>query len=292
MKVCVGITTKNRKEILTQAINSALNQNYTNLKVFVFDDGSTDGTFDLKTKYPEVRWERSEESLGLLEARNRMMRTSDADIFISLDDDAWFLKNDEIAIAVRYFQENENLGAIGFDILENGTMRFKEVPRENPIPTNFFMGAGHALRLNIVKKVGYYVPFPVRYGHEEKDLAIRILNEGYEMLMLPGVHVWHDYTKIERNTKDQNYGFVINDLVYKFRRVPILYLPPVLGLSIWRTLMKKVRHGISGSQAVLQFIKMIPSQMKYVKRVKIETYKEYRSLSKTYLEYISKNKQL
>jgi|SRR5690554_4931911 len=291
MKVCVGITTKNRKEILPQAINSALKQNYEHLEVFVFDDGSIDGTFDLKKKYPEVRWERSEENLGLLEARNKMMRTCQADIFISLDDDAWFLKNDEVSIAVQYFKENETLGAIGFDILERESARFREVSREKPIPTNFFKGAGHALRISAVQKLGYYIPFPVKYGHEEKDLGIRILDEGYEIWMLPGVHVWHDYTPIERNTAEQTRGFLINDLVYKFRRVPLLYLLPVLGRSIYRTSRNKVRPGEIGSRVVWEFLKLIPSELKYVKRVKIKTYKYYRSLSKSYLEYLAKHKQ-
>lgn len=292
MKVCVGITTKNRKGILPKAIDSALKQDYKDIQVFVFDDGSTDGTSDLKSKYPDkVRWERSEVSIGLLEARNRMMRTCGADIFISLDDDAWFLKNDEISIAVQYFKENEQLGAIGFDILEMGSARFREVPRESPILTNFFKGAGHALRMSVVKEVGYYIPFPVKYGHEEKDLGIRILDEGYKIWMIPGVHVWHDFTPIERNKTEQNRGFIINDLVYKFRRVPLLYLPPVLGLSIYRTMRNKVRAGENGPEAVLEFFKLIPSELKHVNRVKIKTYKNYRALSKSYLGYRSKNKQ-
>lgn len=292
MKVCVGITTKNRKEILPKAIDSALGQRYRDLEVFVFDDGSTDGTSNLKSEYLDaVRWERSEESLGLLEARNRMMRACGADIFISLDDDAWFLKNDEVSIAVQCFKENEHLGAIGFDILEMGSARFREVDRENPILTNFFKGAGHALRMSIVKEVGFYIPFPVKYGHEEKDLGIRILDEGYEIWMLPGVHVWHDYTPIERNMTEQNKGFIINDLVYKYRRVPLLYLPAVLSLSIYRTLRNKVRAGTNGPKAVREFLKLIPSQLKYVNRVKVKTYRNYRVLSKSYLEYRSKNRQ-
>lgn len=291
MKVCVGITTKNRKSILSKAIESALAQDYKEMEVFVFDDGSTDRTFELKKNYPKVKWERSYESIGLLEARNNMMRKCGADIFISLDDDAWFLKNDEVTIAASYFKRNEKLGAIAFDILEIHSDRFNEINREKPVPTNFFKGAGHALRLSLIKKIGYYLPFPVKYGHEEKDLGIQILNMGYEILFLPGVHVWHDYTPLERNKSDQDWGFVINDLVYKFRRVPLLYLIPVLGNSIKRTLQNKVRKQTNGKDAVKAFFKLIPSQLKNIKRVKISTYMNYRALSKSYLAYRKSNKQ-
>lgn len=285
MKVCVGITTKNRKDILPKSIEAALKQNYEDIEIFVFDDGSNDGTSDLKFKYDSVRWERSETSIGVLKARNRIMRNCKADIYISLDDDAWFIRDDEISLAVDYFKGNERLGAIAFDILERDSRRTEVTPRENPIATNIFIGCGHALRLTVVDRAGYYVPFPLKYGHEEKDLAIRILNEGYEIWILPGVHVWHDYTPIERNRFEQDRGFMINDLIYKYRRVPLLFLPPVLGWSIYRTMRNKVRSGANGRKAVWEFFKLIPTQRKYINRVKIKTYRYYRKLSTTYLEY-------
>lgn len=291
MKVCIGITTKNRKNVVLKAIESALAQDYPRCTVFIFDDGSTDSTFELKTKYPEARWERSEVSLGLLEARNKMMSTCDADIFVSLDDDAWFLSNDEVTLAVEYFQNNEKVAAIAFDILEKGTYKFREVPRDKPWPTNFFIGCGHALRLEIVKEAGYYVPFPLKYGHEEKDLAIRILDLGYEILLLPGVHVWHDNTTVERNKPEQNRGFIINDLVYKYRRVPLLYLVPVLGFSVYRTVRNQVRTTERPLNAVWAFFKLIPGEFRQVGRVSTRTYRRYRSLSKSLMEYKEANRQ-
>lgn len=285
MKVCIGITTKNRKEILPQAIESALAQDYPDCEIFVFDDGSTDGTSDLKDEYPSVRWERAEQSLGLVGARNRLMQTCGADIYVSLDDDAWFLKNDEVRVVVNYFEKNEKIGAITFDILERESYKFREIPREEPVICNLFVGAGHALRMEVVKKLGYYTPLPLRYGHEEKDLGIQIIDLGYEIWFLPGVHVWHDYTPVGRNRPEQDRGFMINDLVYKFRRVPLLYVVPVLGLSIYRTLTHKVRRVANPPGVVWGFLKLISSEFKNVKRVKISTYKKYRQISKKFLAY-------
>ena len=39
MKVCIGITTKNRADILSKSIESALSQSYPNKEVVVFDAG-------------------------------------------------------------------------------------------------------------------------------------------------------------------------------------------------------------------------------------------------------------
>lgn len=286
MRVCIGITTKNRKNILVKAIDSALNQNYLNMEVFVVDDGSTDGTYNLRHKFPKVRWKRFEKSQGLLKARNYLMENCDADIFISLDDDAWFMNNDEVQLAVQYFKNNDKLGAIAFDILEKDSERAKIISRCKPFATNIFIGAGHALRLTAAREVGFYIPFPLNYGHEEKDLAIRLLNLGYVILFLPGVHVWHDASLISRNVMEQSMGFAVNDLIFKYRRVPLLFLPPVLVKGIYRTLRGKVRNDISGFEAVKLFFKLLPYERERVKRVKNQVYLKYRRLSKPCYLYI------
>lgn len=291
MKVCIGITTKNRGEILQKAIKSALEQSYANKQVLVFDDGSTDLTKNLPEKYPEVLWMRQEESIGLLAARNRMMEECDADLYVSLDDDAWFLKGDEIAVAVAHMKKNTEIAAISFDVLQNETKRFVPVDRAPEIETNVFIGCGHMLRLKAVKEVGYYVPFPLKYGHEEKDLCIRLIDAGYSVFFLPGVHVWHDYTPIERNVMEQRYSFIVNDLIFPFRRVPLQYFFPVMLNNIFRKLKSRQENKKLTRKAVGHFFKLIPSQWKYVDRVKPKSYRKYRALSVAYLAYLDEHDQ-
>jgi len=291
MKVCIGITTKNRGNILEKAINSALAQSYANKKVLVFDDGSTDTTRELPEKYPHVEWMREDKSIGLQAARNKMMKTCGADIFVSLDDDAWFLEGDEIEIAVGHMQNKPQIGAISFDVLQKETKRFSKVERQPEIETNVFIGCGHMLRLSAVEKVGYYIPFPLRYGHEEKDLCIRLIDNEYAIIFLPGVHVWHDYTSVERNRKEQRYSFIVNDLIFPFRRVPLLYFLPVMLNNIIRKLKSKQEDKKLTRKAIGHFFKIAPSQWKYVGRVKPKAYRKYRSLSVSYLAYINKHDQ-
>ena len=45
--VSVLIPTYNRKELLKRAINSVLNQTYKNIEIYVTDNASTDGTFEV-----------------------------------------------------------------------------------------------------------------------------------------------------------------------------------------------------------------------------------------------------
>ncbi len=291
MKVCIGITTKNRGEILQKAIKSALAQSYVNKQVLVFDDGSTDLTRSLPDKFPQVKWMRADKSIGLLEARNRMMKDCGADFYVSLDDDAWFLKGDEISVAVEHMKKNPRTAAISFDVLQKDTKRFMEVERSEEIESNVFIGCGHMLRLNAVEEVGYYVPFPLRYGHEEKDLCIRLIDRGYAIFFMPGVHVWHDYTSVERNFRKQRYSFIVNDLIFPFRRVPLQYFFPVMMNNILRKLRSKQDDKDLTKKAIGHFFKLIPSQYKYIKRVKPKSYRKYRALSVSYLAYLDEHDQ-
>src|SRR5438094_9815344 len=117
LKVLIGITTKNRATILPKAIESALNQDYLHKEIAVLDDASTDQTIKLKSRYPDVRWCRSESTLGIAEARNRLMENAEADLYFSLDDDAWFVNGDEISIGVGVLKERPNVAALAYDIL-------------------------------------------------------------------------------------------------------------------------------------------------------------------------------
>src|SRR5579862_8430086 len=103
-EVLVGIVTRSRHRVLPKAIESALRQTYPRVRVAVLDDGSDDDTPQLRCKYPSVRWIRWEQSRGYLEARNYLMRESNADFYLSLDDDAWFINGDEIGDAVQHME--------------------------------------------------------------------------------------------------------------------------------------------------------------------------------------------
>jgi GT2 family glycosyltransferase len=231
--VLVGIVTRNRHRVLPKAVESALRQTYPGVQVAVLDDGSEDDTLQLRSKYPSVRWIRWEQSRGYLEARNYLMRESSADFYLSLDDDAWFMNNDEISVAVQHMEANPKVAAAAFDILSPD--REEPSPRSQPLPTHLFIGCGHILRTSAVRECGFYVPGPGPYGSEEMDLCIRLLDRTWDIHFLPGVNIWHDKTTIARDSAVQHRSLVCNDLAFAARRCPF---PLVFGL----VLVKVINH--------------------------------------------------
>ncbi|MEM3828271.1 MAG: glycosyltransferase family 2 protein [Conexivisphaerales archaeon] len=83
--VSVIIPTYNYGHYLAEAIESALAQNYQNIEVIVVDDGSTDNTRDVASKY-DVQYV-FQENKGVSVAKNNGVKISKGDFFVCLDAD-------------------------------------------------------------------------------------------------------------------------------------------------------------------------------------------------------------
>ena len=239
-RVLAGITTRNRAALLPRALDSLRAQTAPTLPVTVLDDASDDGTPAVQARYPEVRWQRHAFPHGIIASRNQLMRTADADYFLCLDDDAWFLVRDELAIAIARLQEQPGVAAIAFDILSPD--RPAEAPRTPAQPTAMYIGCGHLLRLSAVRVAGFYAPSPGTYGSEEKDLCLRLADLGLRVELLPGVHVWHDKAWAGRDNRPLHRSGVSNEMTMALRRCPLPDVLLVLPLKTLSYLWFWIRH--------------------------------------------------
>jgi len=253
--VHAGIATRNRAHILRKALDSLRLVARPGLAVTVLDDASTDGTSTLASDYPEFRWLRHEQARGIIESRNELMQATPADYFLCLDDDAWFVKGDELALSLERMQSDTRIAAIAFDILSPD--RPVPAPRGAPQAVSLFIGCGHLLRLSAVRQAGYYAPTPGYYGSEEKDLCLRLLDLGHRIERLPGVHVWHDKAWAGRDFFPIHKSGVCNELAVTLRRCPWPDLLVLLPLKLLSFLWFWIRHPsffLPGMAGVGQFL--------------------------------------
>lgn len=198
------LATYDRPAELEDAIDSILEQDYWPYEVIVA--GSTSdrvtGLFENGRKFDEewVTYHPFEERNGPAHAKNVGFRHAAGGIVVHIDDDATLASPDVTSNVVSILEADESVGVVAFQSRnhETGEIIRKEVPDppdfetppSEPYRTTFYTGVGTAFRRDVLDEVGYY-PENFRYGFEEMDLSIRVLDAGYDIVYSPDAVVYH-----------------------------------------------------------------------------------------------------
>lgn len=116
-KVSIIIPNFNHERFLQQAIQSALNQTYSNKEVIVIDDGSTDNSIEVLENFAnQIYWYRTQ-NRGSCAARNLGILKSTGDLIAFLDSDDYWEPNKILA-------QVEELESRDVDLVYCGMKRF------------------------------------------------------------------------------------------------------------------------------------------------------------------------
>ncbi len=180
MKPTVVITSKDRRDELARAISSVLKQTIVP-EVVVFDDGSSDGTFEMvRERFPSVRCLRSAHSKGIVAARNAAIPCASGDIVFTMDDDCVMESPETIARTLRDF-DHPQVGAVAIphiDVLRS-SRTYNSAPDGIGVwVVSSFAGGASAIRRGLFEALGGYSPAFFRES-EEYDFSTRLLDCGY-----------------------------------------------------------------------------------------------------------------
>ncbi len=109
--VSVIVPTYNRAGMLEKAVESVLAQTFKDLELIVVDDGSTDNTGEVMTKYQGRVKYVAKKNGGVASARNRGLEKASGDLVAWLDDDDFFMP-DKIKKQVEFFKKNPVVGLV------------------------------------------------------------------------------------------------------------------------------------------------------------------------------------
>ncbi len=114
MKVSVIIPNYNYARFLPAAVESVLAQTYTNVEVIVVDDGSTDDSLAVLSRYNDNIRLVEQENAGVCIARNRGVKESSGELVAFLDaDDVWLPEKLEKQIEAYGSDPNTGLIHVG-----------------------------------------------------------------------------------------------------------------------------------------------------------------------------------
>lgn len=240
----VVITTKNRKDELRPAIQSALDQT-AKPQVLVIDDGSTDGTSEMvRAEFPTVTLHRSGASLGLIVQRNRGAELASGEIIFSIDDDAVFSSPRVLEQTLAEFS-HPRIGAVAIpfiNVKKDDIVRQRAPGEIGTFVTGAYIGTAHALRRDVFLRLSGYRPHLIHQG-EEGDLCIRLLSAGY-VVGLGRADPIHHFESPKRSSRRMTLFGRRNDILFGWHNVPLIDLP-----ARWiRATAGGIRHGVRRHQ--------------------------------------------
>lgn len=110
-KVSVVIPAYNAASTVVRAVESALNQTYTNIEIIVVDDGSTDSTRRLLDPYTSRISYVSQNNRGRSAARNLGISHASGEYIAFLDADDWWLP-EKLMRQVKFLEEDKAVGLV------------------------------------------------------------------------------------------------------------------------------------------------------------------------------------
>jgi len=164
--VTVIIPSYNDAHFLGQAVQSVLNQTWTNFEIIVVDDGSNDNTEEVAKSFGDsrIRYICHEQNKGLSAARNTGLRQACGKYITFLDADDYFLPHKLMAQAV-FLEKYPQYGLVGggsIRIDENGAIvnggsgRARAVFPQELFVRSRFNAHSTLIRKEWIDRIGYF----------------------------------------------------------------------------------------------------------------------------------------
>lgn len=290
--VTVMIVNWNRQEYIKATLQHLREHWHTGMEVLVVDNASTDGTPEMIAgEFPEVRLIALAENVGQCKGLNIGLENSNAEIVISLDNDAILVPGSMETILAKFKQYPKMAvlhgKIIDYDNREHvwwwewyGYKKAEFEEREFPTPWKIAEGLC-ALRRDAVLEVG---GFPEEYFIMEagRDLAIKLVEAGYELTYVPSVAFEHK-SSAEREKSDnfrlhsdrRMYFKLRNELWTLWKYYPIHHViaKSLMKMGMWAVVMARQGSFHTYRRAIVDAYKALPTILRKRRPVSRRTLK-------------------
>ena len=188
----VVIPSYNRGHIIGRAIESVLNQSYSDFEIIVVDDGSTDNTKEVVGQYMDSRINYFfQENSGVSAARNTGSKLAKGDYLVFLDSDDYV--ND---IWLKDF-----FTVLQHDLIDVVICRSK-ITEDFKNDSSSFLAGTFAINKNVFYAIGMYDE-KLKFG-ENTELNWRINFNNFRIKTIENSNIIYDVTYSEGGSNSQN----------------------------------------------------------------------------------------
>jgi GT2 family glycosyltransferase len=236
MKCSVVITTRNRCAVLKETCERLLALQPLPDEVVICADGCTDGTSEMvRQRFPTFRVIENPKPLGSVPSRDRLLRSANGDLVMSLDDDSYPASRDFFGRLPSLFAAHPEAAVICFPELRDGG-QFESQSKSSSSPGQYvsaYANCAAAMRRHFYLRQHGFPPF-FRHMYEEPDYALQCYAAGFAVWFEPSLVIRHHRTAIGRHPLRVHHQNARNELWSVWIRCPWPWLLIVSAYRVWR----------------------------------------------------------
>ncbi len=260
--VSLVILTYNRPHLVQKQLEQLSSIRYQPFEVIIVDNHSEQVLTDIVRPYSFARLLRMDDNLGVA-GRNRGIEAARGEIVITLDDDVTGITDRDIEKILEIFTDPV-IGAVCFKVLDELTgevinwchHRKPEQYSNTDFITDEITEGAVAFRRLAVLEAGLY-PEEFFISHEGPDLALRIMNCGFNVVYRHLIEVRHSHAIAGRPGWRRYYYDTRNLIWLVLRNYPFMRGTKLLVIGLGSMLIYSLRDGFFRywSRAVVDGIK-------------------------------------
>lgn len=188
----------------------------------------------LEAEFPSVLVLKSNQRQGPGGGRNRLINHASNEVVVSLDDDSWPLDTSFFRTAADLMLQSPNVAVIACKIVEADEQSSLQIPtpehrgdlKPSTTDSASFVGCGCIYRRSHFQQVDGYLRLAEAYGMEENDLALQLLDQGYDLQLCDDLVVFHNCDRQTHHAEPKINGAQIrNAALLAFLRYPVALWP-------------------------------------------------------------------
>jgi GT2 family glycosyltransferase len=174
---------------------------------------------ELKSRFPDVGVLTSSIRLGPGGGRHRCLLSCSTPYAVSFDDDSYPIDSDFFGSVERIFSKLPHAAILGASIRHRHEP--EKIRTRSLVQVTDYVGCGCAVRLAAYRQVRGYLPRPVAYGMEERDLSLQLFAAGLQIYESGDLRVFHDTDLEHHQSPEITSGVIANVGLYAFLHYPI-----------------------------------------------------------------------
>jgi GT2 family glycosyltransferase len=246
-RVAISIVTRNRASELERTLHELGRLTPPPDEIWVYADACSDDTSKrVAALFPSIHLLSSDTARGSIHGRDLILRSTDSEIVLTLDDDSHPIETDFIS----------RLRTLHADRPQAAVFTFPQVSEEYPasirdsasiknvVPQRVasFTNSGASYWREFYLKLPGFVPEFV-HAYEEPDYALQCFSAGLQVISEPSLTIRHHYTSVNRNPLRTHLSHCRNETWSVLLRAPWPLVPVLTVFRALRQLENAARLG-------------------------------------------------